>query len=218
MSESSFGLTENPVPRGGMALILSGPSGSGKSTLYKKALAALGGFEFSVSCTTRAPREGERDGVDYHFITPEKFESLLRADAFAEHAEVHGNSYGTLKTELTGRMDRGIDVLLDIDVQGAMQLRKLCASDPRFAAACEFVFIMAPSYDELEKRLRGRGTESEESLAKRLRNARVEMASWDRYDYLVVNDDADAAAARLEALIAALRLSAKRIRKESIHV
>ena len=104
--------------RTGMILILSGPSGSGKSTIYKAAIGELGGIEFSVSCTTRGPRPGEVDGRDYHFISRERFDALVAEHAFAEHAEVHGNCYGTLKSELLGRIQRGIDVLLDIDVQG----------------------------------------------------------------------------------------------------
>lgn len=204
------------IRRNGMVLILSGPSGSGKSTLYKRAFARTGGFEFSVSCTTRAPRAGEQDGIDYHFTSREHFEELLRDDAFAEYAEVHGNFYGTLKSELTGRLDRGIDVLLDIDVQGAMQLRKLCERDPRFAAACEFVFVMPPSYEELEKRLRGRGSETEETLTRRLKNARMEMEYWNKYDHLILNDDLDAATERFVSLIRTMRLAVKRIKTMEI--
>lgn len=204
------------IRRNGMVLILSGPSGSGKSTLYKRAFARTGGFEFSVSCTTRAPRAGEQDGIDYHFTSREHFEELLRDDAFAEYAEVHGNFYGTLKSELTGRLDRGIDVLLDIDVQGAMQLRKLCERDPRFAAACEFVFVMPPSYEELEKRLRGRGSETEETLTRRLKNAHMEMEYWNKYDHLILNDDLDAATERFVSLIQTMRLAVKRIKTMEI--
>jgi len=207
----------NPTKRNGMVLILSGPSGSGKSTLYKKALAAVGGFEFSVSCTTRTPREGEQDGIDYHFVTREKYAELLRQDAFAEHADVHGNCYGTLKSELTSRMKRGIDVLLDIDVQGAMQLRELCRKDASFAASCVFVFVMPPSVEELEKRLRGRGSETEETLARRLHNARQEMTCWDKYDYLILNDDVEVAADQFTSLIKTMRLAVSRIRNEADH-
>ena len=147
--------------RTGMILILSGPSGSGKSSIYKTAIGDLGGIEFSVSCTTRQPRPGEIDGRDYYFISHEKFNALVAEHAFAEHAEVHGNCYGTLKTELLGRIRRGIDVLLDIDVQGAAQLRALCSDSSEFCEACEFIFIMPPSFEELERRLRARGTETE---------------------------------------------------------
>ncbi len=201
------------MKRSGMVLILSGPSGSGKSTLYKK---VCGDFEFSVSCTTRAPREGEADGVDYHFITKERFQELLKEDAFAEHAEVHGNYYGTLKSELTGRLERGIDVLLDIDVQGAMQLRALCGRDQQFSDACVFVFVMPPSYDELERRLRGRGSETEETLTRRLNNARQEMACWDKYDYVILNDELETAAGEFKNLIGTMRLAVKRMKGNTL--
>ena len=200
--------------RNGMVLILSGPSGSGKSTLYKKALQATGGFEFSVSCTTRTPREGEQNGVDYHFVSHDRFRELLAADSFAEHAEVHGNYYGTLKSELISRMEKGIDVLLDIDVQGAMQLRSLCERETLFRDSCVFVFVMPPSYEELEKRLRGRGSETEETLSRRLKNARTEMEYWNKYDYVIMNDDLERAAARFTALIETMRLSVKRMKED----
>lgn len=201
----------NDPKRKGMTLVISGPSGSGKSTLYHAVAPLAGGIEFSVSCTTRPPREGERDGVDYYFIRREDFEARVARGEFAEHAEVHGNFYGTLKTELSGRTDRGIDVVLDIDVQGAEQLRNLARTDENFRRTLEFVFIAPPSYAELERRLRSRGTESEETLARRLANAKREMLCAERYDYLIVNDDREAAAARLLALIRSLRLSVKRL-------
>ena len=196
--------------------VFSGASGVGKSSALKRVMEARQDLRFSVSCTTRAPRAGEQDGIDYHFTSREHFEELLRDDAFAECAEVHGNFYGTLKSELTGRLDRGIDVLLDIDVQGAMQLRKLCERDPRFAAACEFVFVMPPSYEELEKRLRGRGSETEETLTRRLKNARMEMEYWNKYDHLILNDDLDAATERFVSLIQTMRLAVKRIKTMEI--
>lgn len=203
--------------RNGMVLILSGPSGSGKSTLYKKALQATGGFEFSVSCTTRSPREGEQDGIDYHFVSHEKFRELLASDSFAESAEVHGNFYGTLKSELISRMEKGIDVLLDIDVQGAMQLHALCEKEKIFAEACVFVFVMPPSYEVLEKRLRGRGSETADTLARRLKNARTEMEYWNKYDYVILNDDLESATARFTALIETMRLSVKRMKESPFH-
>ena len=191
--------------RTGMILILSGPSGSGKSSIYKLAIGDLGAIEFSVSCTTRQPRPGETDGVDYHFITREKFDELVAEHAFAEHAEVHGNCYGTLKSELLDRVRRGIDVLLDIDVQGATQLRKLCESSCEFRRACVFIFIMPPSFEELERRLRARGTETEESILRRLANAKGEMEHASEYDHVIVNDDLARAAAEFTALVRGLR-------------
>ena len=201
----------NKPVRKGMTLVISGPSGSGKSTLYHAVAPLAGNIEFSVSCTTRAPREGERDGVDYYFIGREEFESRVNRGDFAEHAEVHGNFYGTLKSELSGRTERGADVVLDIDVQGADQLRRLAQVDDSFRRTLEFVFIAPPSYAELERRLKARGTESSETLARRLANAKREMLCADRYDYLIVNDNREEAAGQLLALIRSLRLSLKRM-------
>ena len=197
--------TSTEPGRTGMILILSGPSGSGKSTIYKAAIGGLGGIEFSVSCTTRQPRPGEVDGRDYYFISRERFDALVAEDAFAEHAEVHGNCYGTLKSELLDRVRRGIDVLLDIDVQGAARLRTLCADSAEFCQACEFIFIMPPSFEELERRLRARGTETEESILRRLANAKGEMAHASEYDHVIVNDDLARAAAEFTALVRGLR-------------
>jgi len=197
--------TPSEKARTGMILILSGPSGSGKSSIYKAAIGGLGGIEFSVSCTTRQPRPGEVDGKDYYFIPREKFDALVAEQAFAEHAEVHGNCYGTLKSELLGRIRRGIDVLLDIDVQGAAQLRALCADSSEFCQACEFIFIMPPSFEELERRLRARGTETEESILRRLANAKGEMEHAHEYDHIIVNDDLDRAVQEFTSLILGLR-------------
>jgi guanylate kinase len=198
--------------RTGMILILSGPSGSGKSSIYKAAIGDLGGIEFSVSCTTRQPRPGEIDGRDYYFITREKFDALVAENAFAEYADVHGNCYGTLKSELLGRVRRGIDVLLDIDVQGAAQLRALCADSDEFCEACEFIFIMPPSFEELERRLRARGTETEESILRRLANAKGEMAHATEYDHVIVNDDLSRAVKEFTELVRGLRNHPKRQR------
>ena len=205
--------TSSEAPgRTGMILILSGPSGSGKSSIYKAAIGDLGGIEFSVSCTTRRPRPGEVDGRDYYFITREKFHALVAENAFAEHAEVHGNCYGTLKSELLGRVRRGIDVLLDIDVQGAAQLRALCSDSSEFCEACEFIFIMPPSFEELERRLRARGTETEESILRRLANAKGEMEHAHEYDHIIVNDDLARAVKEFTDLILGLRNHPKRRR------
>ena len=205
--------TSSDAPdRTGMILILSGPSGSGKSSIYKAAIGGIGGIEFSVSCTTRQPRPGEVDGRDYYFITREKFDALVAENAFAEHAEVHGNCYGTLKSELLGRVRRGIDVLLDIDVQGAAQLRALCSDSSEFCDACEFIFIMPPSFEELERRLRARGTETEESILRRLANAKGEMEHAHEYDHIIVNDDLARAVKEFTDLILGLRNHPKRNR------
>jgi len=200
--------------REGIVIVLSGPSGAGKSTIYKKVLNEIAGLEFSVSCTTRSPRPGEIDGKDYHFVSREKFEDLLKRDAFAEHAEVHGNYYGTLKQELFSRIERGIDVLLDIDVQGANQIREACAGDDRLKRACEFVFIMPPSIEILEQRLRGRGTETDEVIQRRMKNAAEEMKHVMEYDYLLVNADVDETAVNFASMIRTFRCASRRIKKE----
>ena len=169
------------APRYGMILIVSGPSGSGKSTLCEAMFKEFRELEFSVSCTTRAPRGEERDGVEYHFLTRAQFEQHIRQEDFLEYADVHGNFYGTLKSEVFGRTERGIDVLLDIDVQGALAIKKRFSADPAFNARMESVFIAPPGYAELERRLRGRGTDAEESIRKRLENSKREMSFWREY-------------------------------------
>lgn len=201
-----------------MTLVLSGPSGAGKSSIYHPALKRLSGFEFSVSCTTRHPRDGEVDGKDYYFISPEEFEKKISGNEFAEYAEVHGNYYGTLKSELVSRMEKGIDVLLDIDVQGAEQLRNLCSSDPVFGKSCEFLFIAPPSFAELEKRLRSRGTESEDVVRRRLQNAHGELGRWREYEYIIINNVLDNAVDEFVALVTALRMKTVRFGKEPFDV
>ena len=179
---------------------MSAPSGGGKSTILKQVMSDLPGLVFSVSHTTRAPRPGEQDGRDYHFVSREDFKAIRdrQPSGFLEWAEVHGNMYGTSRDEVEKHLQAGMDVVLDIDVQGAMQVRK--TSDP------VMVFIVPPSLSELERRLRGRGTESEENIALRLENARNELGYRDIYDYLVVNDILPEAIESLRAVIIAERL------------
>ena len=180
-------MTEN---RKGMLLVISGPSGVGKGTLLRTLFAEDRSFGFSVSATTRGPRPGEQDGVDYHFLTEERFAELVRENAFLEYAEVHGHHYGTLRTEVARRIEAGRNVVLDIDVQGALQVM---ASWPD----CVSVFILPPSYAELRERLTGRHTETPEDVERRLRNARREIPMAERYQYQIVNDRAEEAAQRL---------------------
>jgi guanylate kinase len=196
--------------RFGIALVVSGPSGSGKSSICKKLLAQREGIGFSVSCTTRAPRPGEVDGKDYYFLSKEEFQRRLANDEFLEHAEVHGNFYGTLKSEVVKGVQEGRDVLLDIDVQGALQFRKLEASNELLKRCAEYVFVAPPSHGELERRLRGRGTEMEEVVQRRLSNAKGELALWREYDYIIVNDNLDVAVVEMAKLLDSLRLSTAR--------
>ena len=186
---------KTPV-RYGMLLIVSGPSGSGKSTLAKRMFEHFDGIEFSVSCTTRAMRAGEVHGKDYHFISQEQFREHIANGDFVEFATVHGNSYGTLKSEVISRVESGIDVLLDIDVQGVHQISENRPDAIR-------VFMMPPSLAELERRLRGRHTDDEQKICERLAQARRECALAYTYDYIVINDDPDVAAKELDAIITA---------------
>ncbi len=146
--------------------------------------------DYAVSATTRPPREGEQDGVDYYFLSREEFEAKVEAREFLEYAEVHGNLYGTLKSEVTNRLESGHDVLIDIDVQGAASIRE--HRNETIHDAMIDIFILPPDGDGLIERLRGRGTEGEEELALRLKNAREEMRHWQEYHYTIVSDSKDA--------------------------
>lgn len=188
----------------GMLLVLSAPSGCGKTTIVQRVMADLPNLVFSVSHTTRAPRSGETDGVHYHFVDQTAFRAIrdLQPTGFLEWAEVHGNLYGTSLAEVEARQQAGCDVLLDIDVQGAAQVRQ--------RSAPVTVFIAPPSLPVLEQRLRGRGTEDEATIAKRLNNARKELASAGAYDYLIVNDQLDEAVESLRSIIIAERSRRRR--------
>lgn len=186
--------------REGIALVLSAPSGAGKTTLIKRLLAEFPHFGYSVSCTTRRPRQGEVHGKDYFFLSREEFERRRAEQSFAEWAEVHGNFYGTPLAPVKEMLCQGQDVLFDIDVQGAAQL-KLTLEEAAFA------FILPPSMAELERRLRGRGLDDEETIQRRLNNARREMLETRWYDALVVNDDLDAAYDALRAVYLAATLA-----------
>jgi len=188
----------------GNLFVISAPSGAGKSTILKKLLAKVPNLAFSVSHTTRNPRPGESDGREYHFVDRPTFEGMCADQAFLEWAEVHGNLYGTSRAAIEAQQAQGIDVFLDIDVQGAGQLRD-CGHPGAI-----FLFIAPPSWAELERRLRGRGTDPEETVQLRLHNARREMKDANRYDYLVVNDQLDEAVEVLRAVIIAERCKARR--------
>jgi guanylate kinase len=186
-------------------LVVSAPSGAGKSTLVKRLLAARPEARLSVSHTTRAPRPGERDGVDYCFTTPETFVAMLERSEFLEHANVYGNWYGTSRAEVDRLRAQGLHAVLDIDVQGARQLREL-------APHAVSIFILPPSLEVLAARLRGRKTESEDAIIRRLAQARRELEQAPEYDYIVVNDDLDACTASLLSVLDAELLRAQRSR------
>jgi len=188
-------------------IVMSAPSGCGKSTLIDMLLQEYHDIVYSVSCTTRAPRGSEEDGIDYHFLAKERFEELLAEDAFIEHAKVHDNYYGTLRAPIEEVLREGNSMILDIDVQGAAKVRErvraLPDSDPLKVGYVD-VFILPPSMEELRARLEGRGTDSRESIERRLANAEGEIARAGEYMYRVTNDELDVAYKRLCDLIDAL--------------
>lgn len=182
----------------GTLFVITGPSGAGKGTVLKQVIQSLDGLYFSVSATTRKPREGEVDGVHYHFLTKERFEELIEKDRFLEYAQYAGNYYGTPLDPVEEHLEQGHDVILEIELQGALQVKK------RLPKAV-LVFIAPPSFEELENRLRGRGTETEEVICKRLAIARQECANMDEFRFIVVNDKVEDAADRLRAIILSCR-------------
>ena len=182
--------------RKGMLLVISGPSGTGKGTLIERLMKEDPTLVFSVSATTRAPRPGEIDGVHYHFVTNEQYDRLVAENAFVEYANVHGNRYGTLRSEVYERLERGENVVLDIDVQGALNV---IASEKEKVS----IFILPPSMKVLRERLTGRGTETEEAVERRLHNAVWEISQKDKYQYKVINDDLDTCLRTLQAIIEA---------------
>ncbi|MGH7931763.1 MAG: guanylate kinase [Candidatus Binataceae bacterium] len=195
-------------PRRGIIFILSAPSGAGKTTISKAALKEIGGLEASVSLTTRAPRENEVDGRDYHFVSDDEFIRRREAGELAESAQVFDAWYGTPRPPLDGAIRAGRDILLDIDVQGARQIRQLYPGD------AVTIFVLPPSFGELEERLRGRGTEDEAAIARRLRRAREEALAFHEYDYLITNASIPDSLARVEAVVRAERLKVGRLREE----
>ena len=183
----------------GTLYIVSAPSGAGKTSLVKALLQRMPDVVVSVSHTTRAPRPGEQDGIDYHFIDKARFEGLVQGGQFLEHAKVFDNYYGTSRSTVFGQLEAGRDVILEIDWQGARQVRQ---SAPQAVS----VFILPPSRAALRERLTGRGQDSEEVIDRRMRDAVSEMSHYDEYDYLIFNDEFERAVFELQALFVSLRL------------
>lgn len=182
----------------GLLIVFAGASGVGKGTIMKRLLAAEPNFRLSVSATTRAPREGEVDGREYYFVTREQFDELIARDGFLEYAEYVGNCYGTPKTAVDRMLDEGLDVFLEIELKGFLQIKESCPD-------CVSIFIVPPSYEELRARLMGRGTETEEVIAARLKTAEQELSHHHLFDYVVVNDDVDRAAQEVLSIIADIK-------------
>jgi guanylate kinase len=199
---------DSPPPRRGIIFILSAPSGAGKTTIYRAALKAIGGLEFSVSLTTRAPRDGEAEGIDYRFVSEEEFRRRQSSGELAESARVFESSYGTPRGPLDAAIAASRDILLDIDIQGARQIRNIYPDDS------VTVFVLPPSFEELEGRLRRRGTEEEAKIQHRLLQARIEADAYPEYDYLIINSDLKDSIARLQAIVNAERLRVGRLRAE----
>ena len=185
-------------------IVVSGPSGAGKTTVLTRVLSELKDLRFSVSHTTRIPRSGERDGVEYHFVTRREFERLISEGAFLEWAEVHGELYGTARAEYDRAVKEGVDLLLDIDVKGAGQVVQ------KFDDAVT-IFVIPPSYMDLERRLRGRGPDDEASFERRLAVAGEEMSQFRKYQYAIVNVDLEASVEALKTVIRAARLRTSRV-------
>lgn len=196
------------ITRAGILFVISAPSGAGKTTLIHS-LRQKQDFIYSVSCTTRSPRPGEVHGEHYFFMSDEEFQSHIAAGDFLEHAEVHGRFYGTLKSNVIAHLKQGNDVLLDVDTVGAASIR--ACQDPIIQAALADVFIMPPGLDEISRRLSQRGTESDEQVATRLRNAASEMEKWHEYRYTLVSGSREEDVEKFRGIMLAERSLARRL-------
>lgn len=198
--------------RQGILFVLSAPSGAGKTTLCS-ALRQTPDFVYSVSCTTRPPRPGETEGEDYYFLTVEDFRRRMEAGDFLECAEVHGNFYGTLRENVSRHLRAGVDVLIDVDTQGAATIR--AGADPTIRAALSDVFIMPPSLDELARRLGKRGTETPAQIERRLANAAREMEHWPEYRYFILSASVEEDLMKFRAIMKAERYRSRRFHEIS---
>ena len=193
-----------------LLVLISAPSGGGKTTVCQQLLAARPSMTRAITCTTRPPRKGERDGVDYFFLDADSFLKRVQAGNFLEHATVYGNSYGTLKGEVLGKLRQGKDVLLNVDVQGAATIRLRAEEDPELKRALVTVFLTPPSLAVLEERLRKRGTDSQAAIQKRLGVARQEIPQWKNFDYLLISSTIEEDLGRMQAIIEAEKMRSAR--------
>jgi len=193
-----------------LLLLISAPSGGGKTTLTQHLLATRKNMTRAVTCTTRAARTGERDGVDYYFLDAGSFLRRVQAGNFLEHATVYGNSYGTLKAEVLGKLRQGKDVVLNVDVQGAATIRERTQEDPELQGALISVFLTPPNLDILEQRLRRRGTDSATVIQKRLSVARQEIGQWKNFDYLLISTSIEEDLRRTIAIVDAEKMRTAR--------
>ena len=189
-----------------LLIVISAPSGGGKTTLCQQLLAVRPNVTRAITCTTRSPRPGEQDGVDYYFLDAGTFLKRVQAGNFLEHATVYGNSYGTLKSEVLGKLRHGKDVVLNVDVQGAAAIRSGAEGDPELKRALVTVFLAPPSLDALEQRLKKRGLDSPAAIQKRLSVARQEIAQWKHFDYLIVSSAIPEDLRRMQAIMDAEKM------------
>jgi len=196
------------IPRRGILFVVSAPSGAGKTTLCN-ALRQTPDFVYSVSCTTRGPRPGEIEGEDYYFLSKEEFARRVQEGEFLEHAEVHGHCYGTLRATVINHLNQGVDVLLDIDIQGAAAIR--ACKDPQIIDALADVFIMPPNLDELNRRLLKRATETQAEIDVRLRNAAAVMKNWRLYRYSIISSSMEEDLQKFRAIMRAERYLSRRL-------
>jgi guanylate kinase len=213
---SSESQSKPPATTNPLLVLISAPSGGGKTTVCQQLLAARPQMTRAVTCTTRAPRQGEVDGADYYFLDATSFLKRVQAGNFLEHATVYGNSYGTLKSEVLGKLRQGKDVLLNVDVQGAAAIRIQAQQDPELGSALVSVFLTPPSLNVLEERLRKRGTDSSLVVQKRLAVARQEIAQWKHFDYLLLSSTISEDLRRMLAIVEAEQMRSSRVQPPEI--